>query len=136
MFICYEAIFPGLVRQFVAREGGAEVLVNISNDGWFGRSAAAAQHLNMARLRAVETRRFLLRSTNTGISAVIDPYGRIVSRAPDHVRAVLPVGFAPLQERSFYARHGDWLPFICALAVGAALGRKFWATALEEAVRQ
>ncbi len=136
MFICYEAIFPGQVRKFVEREGGAEVLVNISNDGWFGRSAAAAQHLNMARLRAVETRRFLLRSTNTGISAVIDPYGRIVSRAPDHVRAVLPVGFAPRQERSFYARHGDWLPFVCALAAMAALGRKFWATALEEAVRQ
>ncbi|MCI0402949.1 MAG: apolipoprotein N-acyltransferase [Acidobacteria bacterium] len=136
MFICYEAIFPGLVRQFVAREGGAEVLVNISNDGWFGRSAAAAQHFNMARLRAVETRRFLLRSTNTGITAVIDPYGRIVSRAPDHARLALPVGFAPRQERSFYARHGDWLPFVCTLAVVAALGRKFWAEALEEAVRQ
>jgi len=136
IFICYEAIFPGQVRQFVAREGGAEVLVNISNDGWFGRSAAAAQHLNMARLRAVETRRFLLRSTNTGISAVIDPYGRIVARAPDHVRAALPVSFAPRQERSFYSRHGDWLPFICTLAVVAALGREFWAEALEEAIRQ
>ena len=136
MFICYEAIFPGQVRQFVAREGGAEVLVNISNDGWFGRSAAAAQHLNMARLRAVETRRFLLRSTNTGISAVIDPYGRIVTRAPDHVRTALPVSFAPRQERSFYTRHGDWLSFVCTLAVVAALGRKFWAEALEEAIRQ
>jgi len=136
MLICYEAIFPGLVRQFVEREGGAEVLVNISNDGWFGRSAAAAQHFNIARLRAVETRRFLLRSTNTGISAVIDPYGRVVSRAPDHARLALPVAFAPRSERSFYARHGDWLPFVCTLAVLAALGRKFWATALEEAVRQ
>jgi apolipoprotein N-acyltransferase len=136
MFICYEAIFPGQVRQFVEREGGAEFLVNISNDGWFGRSAAAAQHLNMARLRAVETRRFLLRGTNTGITAVIDPYGRLVSRAPEHVRAVLPVGFAPRQERSFYARFGDWLPLLCTLVTVGALGRKFWAEALEEAVRQ
>ncbi|MFQ5926270.1 MAG: apolipoprotein N-acyltransferase, partial [Terriglobia bacterium] len=69
--ICYEAIFPGLVASFVAR--GAEVLVNISNDGWFGDSAAPAQHFNMARVRAVETRRYLLRATNTGITAVIDP---------------------------------------------------------------
>ena len=135
VLICYEAIFPALVRRFVEKETGAEVLVNISNDGWFDDSAAA-QHLNMARLRAVETRRFLLRATNTGITAVVDPYGRIVARAPQHQRAVLVAGFAPQQARTFYTRFGDWLPFLCAVTVVAALARKLWMDKLEAAVSQ
>ena len=74
VFICYEAIFPDHVRQFV--RNGATLLINVSNDGWFGRSAAAAQHLAQARVRAVENRRWLLRDTNNGFTASIDPYGR------------------------------------------------------------
>ena len=77
MFICYESVFPHEVRQFV--EHGGEVLVNISNDGWFGNSGAAWQGLNMARMRAVENHRWMLRDTNTGITASIDPLGRVVS---------------------------------------------------------
>ena len=129
VLICYEAIFPGLVRQFVER--GATVLVNISNDGWYGRSAAPAQHLNMARLRAVETRRFLLRATNTGVTAVVDPYGRLTVQAPTHTAAVLTAGFAYRGEESFYVRNGDWFAALCALVMLAALARKLWITAVE-----
>ncbi len=77
-FICYEAIFPNEVRRFTAN--GAELLINMSNDGWFGRSSAPAQHLMMARVRAVENRRWLLRCTNNGFTVAVDPYGRIVAR--------------------------------------------------------
>ncbi len=71
VFICYESAFPDEVRQFV--KGGANLLVNISNDGYFGHSAAREQHLEIARMRAVENSRWLIRSTNDGITAVIDP---------------------------------------------------------------
>ena len=70
-FICYESVFPNFVRKFAA--DGAEVLFNISNDGWFGKSAAREQHLSMVRMRAAENRRWILRSTNDGITATIDP---------------------------------------------------------------
>ena len=127
--ICYEAIFPGLVRRFAVE--GADVLVNVSNDGWYGRSAALEQHLNLARVRAVENRRFLLRATNTGITAVVDPYGRIVAQAPAQTRTALGAGYAPRGEQSVYTRHGDWLAALCALVAVAALARKSWVTAVE-----
>ena len=76
IFVCYESIFGDEVRQFV--RNGAEVLVNISDDGWYGDSGAAWQHLNMVRMRAIENHRWVLRATNTGITASIDPYGRVV----------------------------------------------------------
>ena len=93
VFICYEAIYPGEVRAFTER--GAELLVNISNDGWFGTSAAAEQHLRMARVRAVENRRWLLRDTNSGITASIDPYGNVTRVLRRDVRdsADLPYDF-------------------------------------------
>lgn len=117
-FICYEAIFPDLVRQF-ARDG-AEVFVNVTNDGWFGHSTAPRQHLNMARLRAVENRRFLIRAANNGISAVIDPYGRIHKKTGLFVRTVLDDQFAYLQELTFYLRHGDWFAQGCGLIMAIA----------------
>ena len=80
VFICYESAFPDLVREFA--RGGAEVLVNLSNDGYFGRSAAREQHLDLVRMRAAENRRWILRATNDGITVTVDPAGRIVlSRA-------------------------------------------------------
>mgnify|MGYP001576518825 CR=1 FL=1 len=127
--ICYEAIFPGLVRRFVAR--GADVLVNISNDGWFGPSAAPAQHFNMARVRAVEARRYLLRATNTGITAVIDPYGRLLAQAPSAERTVLAADFAPQRDRTFYVRYGDWFAWLCLAAGLAGLARTLWLNAVE-----
>ena len=86
-FICYESVFPNEVREFA--RNGATVFVNISNDGWFGPTGAPRQHLNMARMRAVENNRWLLRDTNSGITAVIDPYGRVVAQAPRNQRTSL-----------------------------------------------
>jgi apolipoprotein N-acyltransferase len=120
VFICYESIFPDEVRQF-ARQG-AQVLVNISNDGWYGDSGAYAQHLRQARMRALENDRWLLRSTNTGVTAAIDPWGRIVARAPRKVRTVLAAGYSLNNQTSFYTRYGDWLAYGCAIiSLGAVL---------------
>jgi apolipoprotein N-acyltransferase len=126
-FICYESIFPGEVRQFAAN--GAEVFVNISNDEWFGHTAAPYQHLNQARMRAVENERWLLRDTNSGITAAIDPYGRIVDQAPRDVETTLLAPFGVLHAATFYTRHGDWFAWLCVIisvvAVGAGIQRKF-----------
>jgi apolipoprotein N-acyltransferase len=118
VFICYEAIYGGEIRQFVNR--GAELLINISNDGWFGTSAAAEQHLRMARIRAIENRRWLLRDTNSGITASIDPYGNTirVMRRDQRAAADLPYDFRT--EKTLYTRLGDWFVWMC-LAVSAIL---------------
>lgn len=129
VFICYEAIFPELVQEFADR--GAQLLVNISNDGWFGRSSAAAQHLNMARMRAVESRRFLVRATNTGITTVVDPRGRLLGRLPSHERGVLTAGFRYRTAPSFYVQFGDWFASLCAFVTVLALLRAFWLATIE-----
>ncbi len=114
VFICYEAIFPNEVRRFTL--GGAGVLVNISDDGWFGGSGAPEQHLAMARVRAVENRRWLLRDTNDGITVSVDPYGRIAARLPAHIRGELDAPYAFRTDLTPYVRFGDWLPWLCVLA--------------------
>jgi apolipoprotein N-acyltransferase len=116
VFICYEAIFPDQVRRFV-REG-AELLINVSNDGWFGRSSALGQHLAMARVRAVENRRWLLRATNTGHTVSVDPYGRIVARLEPHTRGVLDAPYGFRRDTTLYTRWGDGIAW---LSVGASL---------------
>jgi len=113
VFICYEASFPGEVRQFA--DHGAEVFVNLSNDGWFGNSGAPQQHLNMARMRAVENQRWVLRATNTGITAVIDPMGRVTASIPANQAAALDADFGTSTDTTFYTRYGDWFPFACAI---------------------
>ena len=113
VFICYESVFPDEVRLF--SRNGANVLVNISNDGWFGDTGAPGQHLNMARMRAIENRRWLLRSTNTGITAAIDPYGRVTRSAPPNQRTAITVAYAPIEGTTFYTRHGDWFAWACAI---------------------
>lgn len=122
-FICFEAVFPDGVRRFTA--GGAELLINISNDGWFGRSAAPAQHLMMARVRAVENRRWLLRDTNNGYTVSVDPYGRIVAALPPDVRTQLDAPYDFRNDMTLYARFGDWWAWCCVLAsvliIGASL---------------
>jgi apolipoprotein N-acyltransferase len=117
-FICYESVFPDEIRQFVLN--GAEVLVNISNDGWYGDTSAPWQHLNMVRMRAIENHRWVLRATNTGITAVIDPFGRVREHAPRHVRTAIAVGFNYETELTFYTRYGDVFAWTCA-AVTALL---------------
>ncbi len=105
-FICYESVFARHVRQFVA--GGAEVLVNVSNDGWFGQSAARDQHLLIARMRALENARWLLRATNNGITAVIDPAGRVRAALPQDRPGVLVSRFDYAGGQTAYTRWGDW----------------------------
>ncbi len=119
VFICYESIFPDEIRQLAAN--GAEVFVNISNDGWYGDSGAYAQHLKQARMRAVENDRWLLRDTNTGVTAAIDPYGRVVATIPRKVRAALDAGYALTNVTTFYTRHGDWFAYLCAIISVAGL---------------
>ena len=120
VFICYESIFPDDIRQFAAN--GAQVFVNISNDGWYGDSGAYAQHLEQARMRAVENARWLLRDTNTGVTATIDPFGRVVASTPRKLRNVLEAPYALSAETTFYTRHGDWLAYACAIISLGAIG--------------
>jgi apolipoprotein N-acyltransferase len=112
-FICYESVFPNFVRKFAA--GGAELLVNISNDGWFGKSYARDQHLEMVRMRAAENRRWLLRATNDGITATIDPAGRLRGTLPSYVQATSYTGFGYTSGQTLYTRCGDWFPLLCAI---------------------
>jgi apolipoprotein N-acyltransferase len=119
VFICYESAFPHQVRQFVRQ--GADLLVNISNDGYFGRSAAREQHLQIARMRAVENRRWLLRATNDGITAVIDPAGRVTERLPMYQRAIERMRYGYESGMTFYSNYGDWFAWGCLLAGAVAL---------------
>lgn len=119
VFICYEAVFPGEVRRFTA--SGAELLVNISNDGWFGRTSAPEQHLAQARVRAVENRRWLLRATNNGHTVVVDPYGRITARLEQDRRGVLTARYDFRRDLTLYARWGDWFAWLCVAAAGCFL---------------
>jgi apolipoprotein N-acyltransferase len=117
-YICYEAIFPDLVRLFPAQ--GAELLVNITNDAWYGTTSAPYQHLYMAAFRAVENRRYMVRAANTGITAVVDPWGRILEPTKLFDRTVLVREVPFVAETSFYTRHGDVFAIAC-VAVAAAL---------------
>ena len=118
-FICYEAIFPELIRGFAA--AGAEVLVNITDDGWYGRSAAAAQHFQIARMRSIETRRFLIRAANTGISAVVDPAGRVKRQLDTFREGTLVAGIRPEQVLPFYVRRGNLFAQSCVWIFTAGL---------------
>lgn len=109
--ICYEIIFPNLVRQFVRR--GASFLVTITNDGWYGTSSAPYQHFQIAIFRAVENRRWLLRAATTGISGVIDPYGRVVTRSSLMTADVLTATVQPESGYSLYTRWGDAWSWVC-----------------------
>jgi len=115
--ICYEVIFPDQVRRYV--KDGAEFLVNITNDAWFGRSAAPTQHLAMAVLRAVENRRYLIRAANTGISAIVDPSGRIVHASDIFVPAVITDRIHIERTQTFYTRYGDLFAWICVMFIAA-----------------
>jgi apolipoprotein N-acyltransferase len=113
VFICYESAFPDLVRQFANK--GADVLVNLSNDGYFGRSEAREQHLLLVRMRAVENRRYIVRATNDGITAVIDPAGRITRRLPPFEETAALIRYGAVESTTFYSRHGDWFAWSCLI---------------------
>jgi apolipoprotein N-acyltransferase len=109
--ICYEIIFPELSRAMV--KNGAVLLVNITNDAWFGRTSGPYQHFSMTVFRAVENRRTLARSANTGISGFIDPAGRILASTPLMQEAVLTRSLPLVQEKTIYTRFGDWFALCC-----------------------
>ena len=113
--ICYEAMFPGFFRQ--ALNEGAEFLVHLTNDVWLGNTNGPWQHLQAAVLRAVESRRWLVRAANSGVSAVIAPSGRIVARTELFTAATLHERITLRQEVTFYTRWGDWFVLVCLVGV-------------------
>lgn len=120
IFICYESIFGDEVREFPL--AGADILVNISDDGWYGDTGAPWQHLDMERMRAIENHRWILRDTNTGITTSVDPHGRGVFTTPRHTREAFSFSFDYLTGTTFYTRHGDWFAWLCVLTVVVTFG--------------
>jgi apolipoprotein N-acyltransferase len=117
--ICYEVVYPDLVRRFVAC--GSELLTTITNDAWFGPTSAPYQHFEQASMRAVEEGRYLVRSANTGISGIVDPYGRVIARTGIFQPAVLVGDARFLTTSTFYARHGDVLAYASVLTTALLL---------------
>jgi len=129
--ICYEVIFPDVVREFAKR--GAEFMVTITNDAWYGVSSAPYQHFGMVVLRAVENRVAFARAANTGISGFIDPQGRVLVAttifSEQAITGQIPLG----RTRTFYTRYGDVFAYTCAIITGLLLlaaqlrlGRSEW----------
>jgi apolipoprotein N-acyltransferase len=117
--ICYELIFPAVSRALV--RDGAELLVNLSNDEWFGTTRGVEQHFAAAVIRAIETRRPLLRATNTGVTAAIDARGRVVARLPDGETGALVVDVQPAHGITPAVRFGDWVPWASLVGLVVAL---------------
>jgi len=117
--ICYEMIFPYLSRRSV--QSGADLLVYISNDAWYGKSSAPYQLFSMAVLRAVETRRSVVRAANTGISGFVDPTGRIVGKTALFEEAALTDEVPVLKGKTIYTRWGDWLPIVCGIWIAISI---------------
>jgi apolipoprotein N-acyltransferase len=129
--ICYEDIFPGQVRMLMQGGGGRripEAMFNLTNDSWYGDTVEPMEHLVLASFRSIEHRRPLVRSTNTGISAVVDPVGRIVQRTAQWTRASLAARIPLMEGRTVYAAAGDWIGWVCAavslLAITRALRQR------------
>lgn len=122
-FICYEAAYPDLVRQFV--RNGATLLVNISEDGWFGNTAGARQHLAHAQMRAIENDRDLVRVTNTGISALLTAEGQVVNPLPQFTEGTQIWQAHTRSGQTFYTRYGDWFAGVAALVTLILLGFSF-----------
>lgn len=119
--VCYEIAFEELAREIT--RGGAQLIVNLSNDGWFGRTGAIEQHFSAAVFRAIETGRPVLRATNTGVTAAVDASGRVVARAPLLEPAVLELEVVPGGPDTAYQRTGNWLG---PAALIAATGMLAW----------
>jgi len=118
-YICYESVFPQVQRRQVA--DGARLLVLGTNDAWFARGAGAEQHFDMGRLRAIETRRWLLRAGNDGVTAAVDPLGRTVARLERGVAGTLTAPFALETGLTPWVRLGGWTPAALGAYLLAAL---------------
>jgi apolipoprotein N-acyltransferase len=119
-YVCYDSVFPDVSRARVL--DGAQVLVNVSNDGWFGRTWGIEQHFLMGRMRAIETGRYVLRVGNTGITAVIDSQGRVLQRAPIQQSVALEGRYGLEKEQTLYVRFGDWAAWLLLLLALVAIG--------------
>lgn len=117
--ICYESTFPSLTRAFA--NGGAQLLMVITNDAWFGNSSAAYQHYQMGAMRAIETGRFLVRAANTGITAAVDPYGRELMRAEMFQPVSITADVRLLDGQTIYTRCGDVIAWLCAVLTAAVI---------------
>ena len=115
VLICYEGIFPEASRMY--KQGGADLLVNITNDAWFGETSAPFQHLSMTVFRAVENRLFLVRSANTGISAIIDPTGRIIAQTELFTNTALRDTVKLINIKTVYSTYGDSFVLICMISL-------------------
>ena len=106
-YICYESAYPQIARAMT--RNGAEVLVNISNDAWFGTTFGARQHFELGRMRAVENSRWLLRAGNSGITAAIDPYGRVAAEFPPYQAGFLAAPYSLSTRTTPFNWIGDWI---------------------------
>ncbi len=112
--ICYEVIFPGLVRKFYFK--GGDFIVNITNDAWFGKTTGPYQHFSIAVFRAIENRKPLIRAANTGISGFIDSNGRIIARTPLFQQTILTTEIKTDRTKSFYTKYGDLFSYFCIVS--------------------
>ena len=119
VLVCYEAIYPHLARDLA--DAGARFLINVSNDAWFGTSAGLEQHFAITVFRSVETRRALARATNTGVTALIGPSGRILARFPPDVRDAWIVDVPLRDGATLYGRSGDVFAVLCVAGALAAV---------------
>ncbi len=126
--ICYESVYPSLVSSFVRK--GAEFLTVITNDSWWGNTSGPYQHRQIAILRAVENRRWIVQCANGGISCTIDPFGSLVMEQPMFVQTVAATSVERKSELTFYTEHGDWLAELCTMLsvffVVGAIGSKMY----------
>lgn len=122
--ICYEVVYPALIRRFVL--AGSQLLTTITNDAWYGRSSAPHQHFEQAAMRAIEQGRYLARAANTGISGIVDPYGRVLERTPIFEEAIVIGEVRLIDTRTIYARIGDLFAYLCAALTVLALGHAEW----------
>ena len=117
--ICYEVVYPGLIREGV--QNGSALLTTITNDAWFGRSSAPWQHFAMAAMRAVEQGRYLVRAANTGISGVVDPYGRVMFQGGLFVEGAWTADVRLIEAKTIYGQTGDWVVWASLLLTALAL---------------
>jgi apolipoprotein N-acyltransferase len=122
--ICYEVVYPDEIRTFVL--GGSQLLTTITNDAWFGTSSAPSQHFEQASMRAIEEGRYLARAANTGVSGIVDPYGRVLARSGLFTSAVLVGEVRFLTGFTVYARIGDLVANLCAFLTALTLLAVIW----------
>lgn len=132
--ICYEIIFPNISREFVKR--GSELITTITNDAWFGKTSAPYQHFAMAVMRAIENKRYLVRSANTGISGIINPVGKIIHQSELFTDYIIIDKVSFLNEKTIYNKYGDWLCILSVLIIIIHLGHNNFVNAIANLIKK